>query len=199
MRQAIFEKFRRHKPQIVFFFIAIAILVAFLLVSTGYYPIAFVNGSFVSAQQFETSYGASMRYHAQAVKTYGAGGEAEYEFSEQEVEASVLTYLIEAELVRIAASREVGSDFGPLVEDKVGRYENDPGLARAAEALYGLTFPKFRMEILIPQAERDIFTGRLFLRGQTFDAWLTEEKQDARVFIFSRRFRWDGGKVVVQQ
>jgi hypothetical protein len=183
------------KQAIAAFGILAAILLVFLI-SSDFYPILVVNGSPVSARRFWKNYRAASFYQDNLVKTYGQGREVQTT-SGKDLEALVLNQLVEAELVSAGAKREAGGDLDYLLSGKLQKYDESQDLRNAAMSLYGMPYADFREEVLVPQAKRDILAGRLYLRGEDISDWLAREKQSARVSIFSKRFRWDGGKIVV--
>ncbi|MEN9342270.1 MAG: hypothetical protein RIQ54_526, partial [Candidatus Parcubacteria bacterium] len=65
------------------------------------------------------------------------------------------------------------------------------------ENVYGLTKRGFIDYVLIPQAEKDLLSGRFLLKDESLSSWLRTEKISARVFIFSSAYRWNGGQLVI--
>ncbi len=173
-------------------------LACIVLVRLNYYPVALVGGRVISARQFMENYAAAQAYYQNALRTYAAASSTVSfsELKDKDIEADVLNQLVEAVLVGDGAKQEAGGDLDLLVAGKIEKYDTDPKFQRAAEALYGLPFSDFKSDVLVPQAERDVLTGRLFLKGKKLDDWLRSAKRSARVIIFSPAFRWDGEKVV---
>jgi hypothetical protein len=184
------------------FRIAGALLVVVAVIAgiafTKSYAVTTVNGRAIPAKQFFANYRMSVVYTENMRKALaGQGVTSTPTFSsENELKALVLTELVERSLVKEALAREVGSDLDVLVTQKIGKYENDSALKNVAQALYGITFETYKEEILIPQAEHDILSGRLFLKGQKYEEWLSETKQSAKVEVFSDDFEWNGTGVV---
>ena len=187
--------------------LVLAIVIAVIVISSGWYYVATVNGTPITARAFFKNYRASTisadtlskMYAERAQNQFGSGDSATSTpaiMSDAEIKTSVLMGLIERALIRDGARAEAGSGLDALVREKVSKYENDATLKNAAQTLYGFTPEEYQAEILMPQAEQDILAGRLFLKGQRLDAWLKEAKKSARVNIFSRDFSWDGEKVV---
>lgn len=184
-----------YKPYIIFVSIMAAGICAVFLVSQGYYPVAMVQNSFVSERTFNEEYQAASLYYKNAMKTYGSLLNQSSTLSDMDIEVSVMDQIIEDRIIRDKAQKEVGGDLGELINSKVGKYASDENLAKAATALYGLNIKSFMANILVPQATREILTGRLSLRGEKIDEWLVSAKKSARVVIFSPQFRWDGERV----
>ena len=82
------------------------------------------------------------------------------------------------------------------MENKIREALKDPDFPSAALTLYGLTSEGARRYLLVPQAEREILEGRLFLEQQELDAWLLAAKQAARVTLLIPGFSWNNGGVV---
>ncbi len=183
------------KPYIIFLLIVSIALFVILLISFGYYPIAMVNGHFISKRTFLKNYGAAAVYYQNFLKTYQQNPAPEKTASPDDIQRSVLTQLIENSIVEAGARKEVGADLNALVEGKVSQASKEPGLDKAVQTLYGMNLDDFKKEILAPQAERDILTGRLFLKGGNIDDWLRDAKKSANVVIFSPQFRWNGDMV----
>ena len=182
--------FSRYKVHVLFAAIVFAGLAFAFLVTGGYYPVALVNGSFVSARTVNREYAASDFYYHKMLETYGDKAFGTSTLAATDLEASAMEKIVEDILVEKAAQKEVGSALTDLVASKLSAVGSDTELQTAAGTLYGLDQNGFRDFVLVPQAERDILSGRLFLKGQKFDDWLVEAKQSANVSIFSSQFRW---------
>ena len=172
-------------------------ITAFMFIRFNYYPIAFVGAEPISARRVVMNYQSALRYHQNLQNTYAPYAAAETPPS-AELRASVLSSLVEAALIHRGVTREVGGSLKNLVRSKVEKYDRDQRFKLAAETLYGLRFADFKREVLVPQAEKDILSGRLFLKGEKFDEWLEEAKRSAPVLIFSTRFKWDGESVIMR-
>ncbi|MDO8537121.1 MAG: hypothetical protein Q7R94_02655 [bacterium] len=189
----------RYKPYIIFVVMMAAGFTLIIVVSQGYYPIALVHNTLISARTFSLEYHAASLYYQNMVKTYKPLLENDGELASIDLEAGALDQLIEDSLVRDGARLEVGSDLDNLVENKLSKYSDDVELEKAASVLYGLGKDNFWRMVLIPQATREVLAGRLFLRGEQIDDWLVSTKKSARVIIFSPQFKWDGEKIAVSK
>lgn len=187
---------RKYRRQIVIVIVVVAGLAGLFLVSLGYYPIAIVNGIFITARTFTKDYGAASMYYANYLKIYRFPGSDAAPLSSDDIARAVMDQLIENALAAQGAEKEAGSDLENLVNEKINEAVKNSQLENAAKTLYGLSLDDFKNEVLKPQAERDILTGRLFLKGQNIDTWLADAKKSARVIFFSGRFRWNGTEVV---
>ncbi len=172
----------------------IAILAAVYLIAGGYYPILTVNGTMVSEHKFQKNYAAALRYAKNAQKTY----EHDASLSILDIESQILNSLVEAALIEQALRKEVGGDMEMLVDNKLQKFraEENQNFAKAVETLYGLSVEEFEAEVMRPQAEKDVWEGRLFLQGEKMDIWFVQAKAAASVNIFSNKFEWNGKEIV---
>ncbi len=186
----------RYRIYIIFLIIVSVGLSGLFLVSRGYYPIALVDGEFVSARRFVDDYNAALLYYNNFLKTYKPNAEESEKISPSDLQLAVIGNIIERVLISHAARKEAGSDLDVLIAGKIDKYLGDPQLAQAASALYGWNMEDFKKNVLVPQAEREILLGRFFLRAQNFETWFSETKRSVTVYIFSPRFEWNGEAVV---
>ena len=170
------------------------------LISNNYYPILLVNNQPVSAHEFWAMYQSAARYYQNVLATYSARMSTSTPLTNgptpAELKASVLDQLIESNLIAGGLKQELGKSAEAMITERVGKYRANPSLAQAARALYGLSYADFEREVLVPQAQKDILSGRLFLKGQKIEAWLAAAKSAAQVTIFSPQFSWDGKRVI---
>ncbi len=169
-------------------------LILFLIISDNY-PIAAVNGSTISASRFWGDYRAAQAYTQNMLKTYMTSSTPQTSPSSDEIETVVLDELVEETLVHQGALKEAGKDLDYLVNNKLSKYDSDADLSKAALTVYGISYSDLRDKFLVPQAERDVLSGRLFLRGEKMEDWLKQSRASANVTVFSRKFRWDGLKI----
>ena len=179
------------------FFSAIALgIAAISFISYGYYPVAIVNGHFITAKLFANDYAiASAYYQNIIVKSYGNSSSTAGVLTSSEIQQSVLTGLIENVLIEDGARKEMGGDLNRLVNEKVSKATDIDGIDKAVKSVYGMSLDDFKKEILVPQAERDVLTGSLFLKGQKIEDWLSEAKKSSKVMILSGTFYWNGESV----
>jgi len=192
-----YHRVRGAKPIVWLLLLIGAGLAFFFFISVGYYPIALVGGDIVSAREFFEHYESATTYSTNFVSTYGETPSTTVsQAATLDVQVSVLEQLIEDVLVEKELRREMGKDeINRLVEAKVSKYDSDPRLQRAAPILFGVGFDALRERVLVPRARRELLTGRLFLRGEDFNTWLSNEKLNRSVLIFSGALEWSGGKV----
>ena len=191
--------FSRYKYHIGFVVLIAAGLFMLFVVTLGYYPIIFVNNHIISQHEFMLEYGAASRYYKTAMKTYEPLLKNASSPTPADIEVSVANLLIDKNLIHDGAAKEVGSDLKSVVENKLSAYEGDTQLASAAENIYGFTPDEFKNEILIPQAEEEVLSGRLFSKGESFEDWLVDARKSAHVIILSHSLSWDGEQVIFNQ
>ncbi len=196
----------RYKLYIVFFVIIGLGTAAVSFVSAGYYPIAVVNGNIITASTFTNNYDVVSTYYNNLLKAYRTASSTVQSDSGQasstlpaltpsQIQKSVLSGMIENILIENGARKEMGNDLNRLVDEKVSQASEGPDIAKAVKTLYGLSMDDFKNKILVPQAERDILTGSLFLKGQKIEDWLTAEKKSSTVIILSGKLYWNGNDV----
>lgn len=186
---------QRYKLYVVFLLMVSFGLGLVALVSNGYYPILLVGNHLVSARRFWKNFNSAALYYQNYVRTYGVPPQGSENLSRDVLETSVLNELVDENLVRDGAAKETGPELDGLVHNKIDKYSADANLAQAAQKLYGLNFDDFRGGVLVPQAEREVLAGRLYLQGGNIDDWLKEVRKSARVIVFSPQFRWNGERI----
>ena len=187
----------KYKHYVIFITLVIFGLAAFFLISSGYYPILSINGTMISARTFWKNYQAGSLYYQNILLTYELEIEEKDVISETDLKRSVLTQIIENNLIDQEVRRELGDDLDLLVTNKLSDLGSQAKLQEAAQTLYGLPLNDFEQEILVPLAKQEILTGRLFLDGENLDTWLSNNKKVSNIKIFSREFYWDGEEVQV--
>lgn len=188
----------KYKPYIIFTsLITLALLVIFII-SSGYYPILSVNGHLVSAKTFWKNYQAGAAYY-QSVKRAFSGNLDGEEITPNDLKRSILTQLIENKLIEGKVREEVGTEMSSLVKEKITKLTSDPKIKQAAQAIYNLSLGDFEKEILLPMANQEILVGRLFLKGEKVETWLSETKKSSQIRVFSSQFYWDGEEVQVKK
>ncbi len=187
----------KYRPYIIFSLIILVGLSIFFFVSGGYYPILSVNGRWISARTFWKNYRADSVYYQNFVQVYKSRiKDADLNsLKPSDLKRSVLTELIESILVDEEVRKELGSNLGGLVEDRIGKINQDSEFKKTAEKVYGLDYNDFKDEVLVPLAKEEILAGRLFLQGKKLDDWLASAKHSSKVKVFSTQFYWDGSEI----
>jgi hypothetical protein len=186
----------RYKMYITFLIlIGLGILVS-LIASLGYYPIAIADGHIITAHMFWKHYQAGVTYSEKFITTYKPLlHDQNQNIPSAELQASVLDELIENNLIDQEARKQFGNDFSYFLSKKIDGFNNDEKLRQAALTLYGMSFADFRDEVLTPEAEREMLSGKLFLNGKNLNDWLLDKKHSISVRIFSGSLHWTGEKV----
>jgi hypothetical protein len=174
-----------------FIMVAAIAVGAVFVVRAGYYPVALVDGDFLLARDLWSQYHVVRTYDEHARALSGATSTV----SRAALERAVLGVMIETALVHRAIRAEVGVEAERLVAERADGFLGDAELLQAARAVYGTDAVAFRRMVLVPQAEREMLTGMLFLRGTRWEDWLEKAKREARVRIFAPGLRWEGGEV----
>lgn len=188
----------KYKQYVLFVSLIVVGLSAFSLISSGYYPILSVNGELVSARTFWKNYRAGSVYYQNVVDTHQAEI-SQTSLTESDLKRSVLTQIIENNLIDQEVKHALGDDLKFLVQNKLNSLGKNAELQEAAQTLYGLPFAEFEREILVPLAKQEILTGRLFLDNKNLDDWLLENKKISHIRIFSSEFHWDGEEVQINE
>ncbi|HUZ92634.1 MAG TPA: hypothetical protein VNG29_01405 [Candidatus Paceibacterota bacterium] len=186
----------RYKPYLIFVAILAIGVGAIIVIAEGEYPVAIVGTSVISAKTFNDEYRAASFYYINALKVYGTALTSTAPLTDAEIQASVMNQIIENQIIRDEAQKEMGSGLGAMIQGKVGAYANDVDLAKAGSAVYGLAPQALMADVLVPEATREILQGQLLLEGETIDSWLADAKKSERVIIFSSQLKWDGSQVV---
>ena len=167
---------------------------AFVLSIYGVYPVLVVGSRIVSAQEFQKQYNAALLYVDNAKKVYGESKIRP--MTQGDIKQSVLQGFVEASLVHDGASAEVGAgNLAGIVSQKIANLGDIGKLDNELAAIYGLHEKDFEAAVLIPQAEKDILTGRLFAKGTSYDDWLRSTESHTRVYLFVSGFKWNGTTV----
>ncbi len=169
---------------------------AYYLVHYGYYPVAVVNSQIITANRFEIEYAVAYNYYVRALSVSNDTDPRTREFK-KELRRAVLDNLLEQALVRQDLSSRVGKDLNKIVQGKILNSQKiDPKtLEETARVIYGLDLSEFESLVLVPQAQKEILQGRLFLEKKEYDQWLQEAKKNAKVFIITPEFYWQDGVV----
>jgi SurA N-terminal domain len=188
------------KRVVLFAALAAAVFVLLVLISAGVYPIARVNGSFISARYFARQYSAATIYSGAVLKTISdvASSSVRQDVPEKDMRAVVLDQLVEQTLSHARAKELLGDSYDSLIQSKIAKYEADNNLKGAVGKLFGLSYEDFRSLVLVPLAEKELLSARLFLENKHYEDWIKGTRASASVSIYSPVFRWDGARVVAK-
>lgn len=168
---------------------------------TGYWPIALVDRTPVTYNEFKENFMMADHFYRSNLKLAGEddrtvmSADAQRDLQRVTMEGIVEQVLIGHEL----AKRYSSSDLKQLVDNKIGSIDLASGdMAKGTQLLYGLTPEQFKELVLIPKAKQEILEGNLTLQNGTFNDWLTTRKSEAHVSIFIPALYWQGGEVKVK-
>jgi hypothetical protein len=169
----------------------------YYLVHFGFYPLAIVNGHLVSARSFNNEFLAAYQYYSRVLAGQMDVNSREFR---GELRRATLAGLIQKSLISAELKEKVGDDLKTIVYNKIGAGgANTEALERAAQTVYGLSLADFKQMILIPQAEREVLEGRLFLEKKKLEDWLASASKNAKVLIVTPEFYWDAGQLIVRK
>ena len=189
------------KSLILFFLFMCAGITAYALIAKGVYPAVIVNSDLITAATVEKDYGAAFRYYYSALLTYDKNRvkALDDKAARQEIKRAVLDRLIEDSLIYKEARNRFGGTLDAVTANTVSKNAGVANLKEAAEKLYGLTLEEFQDRILGTQARKELLEGRMFADKENFDGWLEDQKKNAKVFILTPGFAWDGKSVIISE
>lgn len=169
---------------------------AYYLVHFGYYPVAVVNRSLITANSFETEYAVAYHYYVKALANSEDTDPRTRDFK-RELRRAVMENLIEHSLINDDLTVRVGGELSEIVENKIASAQKTDmkTIEETAQILYGLTLAEFKSLVLVPQAQKEILQGRLFLEKKEYANWLQEARKKAKVFIVTPEFYWHDSAV----
>ena len=183
---------------ILFLMVVFTGVASYYVVHLGHYPVAIVNGTMITAKALNEEYAVAFQYYARTLS-----GQKEINPNSRDVQKELrratLNDLVQKALISAELKTRVGDDLDSVVESKISTETKDSqALAEAAKILYGLDFVHFKQMVLVPQAEKELLQGRLFLENKKFADWLGEAEKSAKVTILTPEFSWATNKVVAK-
>jgi hypothetical protein len=199
----IIQNIFKNKINLFLFIIFILIIAVGVLIQLDYYPVLIVNNNLILAKKLNLNTRAALNFYSNYKKLIeesqlNSASVLIKDINYNEVKAIILNDLIERIIIHDEVQKKLGSDLKKIVNDKLNLYLNSE-LENAGLTIYNLKNNDFKNEILIPQAERDILTGRLFLENKKIDDWLKEAKKNLKIIIFDPKFEWDGEKIILKK
>ncbi len=184
---------------IIFSIFIVAGLSLYYLIDAGFYPIAIVNGKFISDRSFNQSFNSAQYYYSQAIKTYTAQANNNLQAVALELRRALLDKMVQDILVSQELEIKVGSQLPNLVATKLGNLKIDSqNFNQAVAAVYGLDFDQFKELVLVPQAKQEILQANFQSQNNSFVDWLKNTRHIAKVIILAPDLKWDGQNVAVR-
>ncbi|PIT92755.1 MAG: hypothetical protein COU08_00700 [Candidatus Harrisonbacteria bacterium CG10_big_fil_rev_8_21_14_0_10_42_17] len=193
----------KRSTALIFFFVLMGFGGLFyLVVAFGLYPVAIVNGSFISSRLYSQEFHATLMYYNQVLSEYETANGEEFDVKPDEfiyeLRKVVLDDLIEKRLISQLLEELIGDNVESVVSEKIAAVDvSQETLPTALRSLYGLSLEDFTDLVLVPQAEREILESHLALTVQNldFNTWLRQSRQEASVRVISDSLFWDGERV----
>ena len=169
---------------------------SYLTFRNGWYPAAIVNFDIITAKTLNKTYFVAYRYFQNVLLASGKDTkELEKKETRGELRRAAIDKLITDSLIYRELERRF-SDFNGIAEKNIKEYlKNNADLEKGAKVLYGMEFPEFKKQILLPQAYQEILEGRMFLNNENFSVWLGGERSRAKIFILLPDLKWDGNVI----
>lgn len=169
----------------------------YYFVHLGHYPIAIVNGKIITAGDFNNEYAAALQYYQKTMSQQKTPIDLRSADVQKEVRRATLNDLIDKALIVAELKKREGSDFNEVVASKISSANvNTKNFADAAKLLYGLEPNDFMAMVIVPQAEKELLEGRLFLEQRKLEEWLADAEKEASITLLTPEFSWDKTKVV---
>lgn len=165
-------------------------LTSYTFVKNGYFPVASVNGDFISYSTIKENVEVSRRIYSQS--QVGASAEMDTLFSRRnskELEMKSLESLIINIIVKAAATKE---SLAKVQQEISENFKDNANTANSVKTIYGWDIATFKKKILEPQALWNVLRSE---KGDKFEEWLKDEKNKAGVRIIFLPFQWEEGEL----
>lgn len=172
----------------------------FYVLNGGYYPVAVVNGSVISANEFERVATAALHFYvksSEAAKRRTLTPE-EVDALYAEIRRGTLDKLIGERLVDAELMARLGERAAVLAEEKVDMASSDE-LRAAVPALYGIVYADFRDMLLVPEAKVEVLKESLGVDSIDAQTWFSSARDNARVMIGLPKLVWQNGGVEIKK
>ncbi len=168
-------------------------LLSYTFVKNGYFPVAKIEGKYISYKTVKENMDVSKRIYAQGLA--GSSPEMELLFkrgNEKLLFKNVLESLVTNEIIKSVATEDLLSkaqkEMKTSFDDK-----SIASMTNMVREVYGWDVEKFTQRILEPQALLDVLTKD---KGVSFNNWLESSKKSANVSIWFVPFEWKEGKLI---
>jgi hypothetical protein len=168
-------------------------LLSYTFVKNGYFPVAKVEGKYISYKTVQENIDVSKRIYTKGL----AGSSADMEMlfkrgNEKLLFSNVLESLITNEIIKSVATGDLLSKAQTEMKSNFDE-KSTANIASMVREVYGWDVAKFTERILEPQALLDVLTKE---KGTNFNSWLESSKKSASVSIWFIPFEWSGGKLI---
>ncbi|MCS6789115.1 MAG: hypothetical protein NZ484_00915 [Patescibacteria group bacterium] len=191
----------KSKLNLFLFIIFFSILGLIFIFQFDYYPVLFINNNIIVAKKVNLNINAALNFYNAYKKIQENQINNDIKLnnlSYNNVKVIVLNELIDRTLIHDELKKRLGDNLNNLVNDKINIFL-DKEVENAAFTIYNLNKKDFINEILIPQAEKDILIGRLFLENKNIDDWLKDAKINSKIIILDKRFLWNGQEIILNK
>ncbi|MEK9174949.1 MAG: SurA N-terminal domain-containing protein [Patescibacteria group bacterium] len=168
-------------------------LTSYTFSRNGLFPVAKVNGDFISYKTVKENADVSRRLYAQGLA--GSSPDLDNIFkrgSEKELFKNSLENLIINLIIKSSAAEEDLVKAQKEVEASFNS-KTAANLSGVLQNVYSWDAAKFKERILEPQALLQIVSQK---EGQNFDSWLKSAKANSTIRIWFLPYRWEDGNLV---
>jgi hypothetical protein len=174
----------------------------FYAIRTGWYPVAIVNATFVSARNYEAAVESVFHYYDTLQRLYGIdANELQAPQSVHEIRRATLDKFIENKIILSVLEINEIEKVVTEVADRIASLQSEnPEFESAVAQLYGLDLERFKTLILEPQARQEVLEEVRFQDPEenSFADWIKNEREKASVFILARGLYWNGEQVILK-
>ena len=142
--------------QIIIWAVGILILLSFILLGLGLYPVVLVSKSIITSRQFNKVIASSLFYYQKTFSVYATSAPINESGFQKEIKRAVLDKLIEDKIIDEILIKKLGKkELKRLVDEKLIKLAINNEVAKASQVLYNLSLEDFRNLVLIPQAKTE--------------------------------------------
>lgn len=185
--------------------IILAVVAAIFLLAFvyfGFWPVAIVDGSAITAREFNRNYDVGIKIYKNELEIYGEDEKKiKNDEVQKEIKRAVLEKIIENKMVLENLQKLMGEgDIEKKINEKLSAQDlGRDGVKKGIEIAYGLNVDEFKEVVLIPQAKKEILEGNMFIADplNDFDKWYKEKSGQMEVMIFLPGLVWENGAVKI--
>lgn len=168
---------------------------------TNAYPVASVNGEFISASYYQKSLELGQAYYEkELVLTQAEQEDFDKEEFNAELKRATLSALVYATIARqeleLLITKERAEE---MVEERVASVEEERGenLAKAVEGVFETDSETFREVVLRPEAYRELLEKEVTERGMSYQPWMQAKVLSANIEVFANGYEWKGTDIEI--